>query len=320
MEKVGVLISLVLILMACDPGEETVAPALPGDVERTTISQGKDYEEQIWFSFSVGSVVATTDKFAWDLEFAPLDEQGTIRLNGSKFMRAAVTSLNSVQEAVQPDDYTFDIDHQSGVVDSLQIGLPTSAINTVYLVDLGRRIDGSEIGWALVQITDVNTNNLNLRYRLLEEHTVRTETIELKENEPVRYSLLDQNAYGGIPPSQDWDICFTQYAYRFYNPVIDYLVNGVLSNTQRVAVAQDEIRTFESITLATVDSLEFSDQRNIIGYDWKSYNIDEGVYQIYPEKNFVIRVDNEVYYKLHFIDFYNASGERGYPLMEWQRL
>ena len=320
MEKIGLIALMVWVLTSCDPGEETVAPALPGNVERTIINQGKDYEEQIWFSFSVGSVIATTDKFSWDIEIAPSSEQGTIMLNGSKFMRAGLANVSSVEAIIDPAAVELGIDHQSGAVDSLQLGLPSALLNEVYLVDLGRRIDGSEIGNALFQVTSFTDNALTFEYRLVEETTVHTETVPLMEHEWVRYSLLEHEEADGIPPSAEWDICFTQYAYRFYNPVIDYLVNGVFSNTQRVAVAQDETRDFESISLATVDSLEFGNQRNIIGYDWKSYNIDEGFYQVYPEKNFIVRVDNEVYYKLHFIDFYNSSGERGYPLMEWQRL
>ncbi len=323
MEKINRLFfwaSCLAVLVSCDPGEETVNALPPGDVERNTIEQGASYNEQIWFSFLSEGVTATTQKFLWDLEFSSVAEQGTIFLNGSKFMQAGATTLSSVADSVDVSTIDLDIDHQTGDFDSLQIGLPSASVGTVFLLDLGRNIDNKNYGYALFQLTEIENNTLHFSYRFYGNSAIKNETITLHETEKTHYSLINQATAQGLPVSENWDICFTQYSYRFYEPPLNYLVNGVFVNTERFSVAEDNTRSFESIDLSTTDSLTFHSERDVIGYDWKEYNLEQGVYVVYPEKNYVLRSKEGFFIKLHFIDFYNKSGERGYPLMEWQRL
>lgn len=313
-------VSCLALFNSCDPGEETVSALPPGNVERTTIEQGATYNEQIWFSFLSEGVTATTQKFDWDLEFSSSQNQGAVFLNGSKFMQAGATQLTSVTDSVDVATVTLDIDHQSGDFDSLQIGLPSASVGTVFLLDLGRDINNKNYGYVLFQITEVKNNVIDIAYRFYGNSAVKSASISLSEKEKVHYSFIHHEVVQGLPISENWDICFTQYSYRFYEPPLNYLVNGVFINTNRFSVAEDATRSFESIELSTTDSLAFSKDRDVIGYDWKAYNLDQGVYVVYPEKNYVLRSKEGVFIKLHFIDFYNKSGERGYPLMEWQRL
>jgi hypothetical protein len=66
--------------------------------------------------------------------------------------------------------------------------------------------------------------------------------------------------------------------------------------------------------------LEFSSRADVIGYDWKYYNFDAGVYTVVPDMNYVIRDRDGFFYKLRFIDFNNDVGEKGYPKFEFVRL
>ena len=52
----------------------------------------------------------------------------------------------------------------------------------------------------------------------------------------------------------------------------------------------------------------------MIGYDWKSYN--SGTYEVDINKNYIIKTTEDLYYKIHFIDFYNDQGEKGTPKFE----
>ena len=67
-------------------------------------------------------------------------------------------------------------------------------------------------------------------------------------------------------------------------------------------------------------SFVFDDNQNSIGFNWKEYDLTSGVYTVFANINYIIR-DNELrYYKLHFIDFYNDLGVKGYPKFEIQEL
>ena len=48
--------------------------------------------------------------------------------------------------------------------------------------------------------------------------------------------------------------------------------------------------------------------------------VNGSVYTVHPEMNFIIKTSQENYYKLHFIDFFNTGGVKGYPKWEYQLL
>ena len=64
----------------------------------------------------------------------------------------------------------------------------------------------------------------------------------------------------------------------------------------------------------------YSTQRDIIGFNWKTFDFDTQVYTINSSMNYIIQSENGIFYKLRFIDFYNNSGEKGYPKFEIQEL
>jgi hypothetical protein len=58
----------------------------------------------------------------------------------------------------------------------------------------------------------------------------------------------------------------------------------------------------------------------MVGYNWKEYDLSAGEYTVFSNINYIIQDKNDKYYKLHFIDFYNNLGEKGYPKFEIQEL
>jgi hypothetical protein len=59
---------------------------------------------------------------------------------------------------------------------------------------------------------------------------------------------------------------------------------------------------------------------DFIGYDWKYYDFETGSYTVDFSRSYIIRTRAGFYFKLRFAGFYNASGEKGYPVIEFQRL
>jgi len=316
MEKIRIwVIFSFIVLVSCDPGEEDAVQLT--DMVLTTIDRGDNYNKQIWYSFETDEIVGEANKMDWDLEIGNAYQQHAIYLNSSRFMRAAVTDLVKVSE-VYSGQPNLQIDHNFGHLDSLAIGDPTLAVGKVYHLDLGRDDDGRVIGNMLLKINDFNSSTLNISWRDMDSTTVHNAEIALDQNQHIFYSLMQNQIMQGAPSITSWDVCFTQYSFRFYNPQLDYLVYGLLTNNQNVSVAFDDTRIFDSIDLATIDSLEFNQVRDQIGYDWKTYNLQDEEYILHSEMNYILRNQYGRYFKFRFLDFYNAQGERGYPTFEWQ--
>ena len=74
------------------------------------------------------------------------------------------------------------------------------------------------------------------------------------------------------------------------------------------------------ISAENVAALEYTTRADVIGYDWKYYDFDAGVYTIVPDMNYVIRDREGFFYKFRFVDFYSDLGVKGYPTFEFVRL
>jgi hypothetical protein len=99
-----------------------------------------------------------------------------------------------------------------------------------------------------------------------------------------------------------------------------YLVFGVLLNPNKVVAALDTVHNFADIVLADTSEITFSQDLDAIGYEWKYYNFDAGVYTVVPEFSYIIRDRDGYYYKLRFVDFYNDTGDKGHPEFEFLAL
>ena len=68
------------------------------------------------------------------------------------------------------------------------------------------------------------------------------------------------------------------------------------------------------------NTLDFSSNRNIIGYDWKTFDIDAGYYTVNENIVYIIKNVDDFYFKLRFIDFYDDNGAKGTPTFEYKLL
>jgi hypothetical protein len=147
--------------------------------------------------------------------------------------------------------------------------------------------------------------------------------IRRDENKLQIHYSFENGIVNVLPDPDSWSLLFSRYTTMLQtNDGEDYpyLVTGVLLNPSGVAAALDTIHEFSSIVLDDTADLELTTRADIIGYDWKYYNFNAGIYTIVPEFNYVIRDRDGFYYKLRFIDFYNTTGEKGYPSFEYIRL
>lgn len=105
----------------------------------------------------------------------------------------------------------------------------------------------------------------------------------------------------------DWDLLFTRYVTPLpdgQGDTLDYTVTGVLQN-QGVSVAR----------LAGVDPLNveaptnagaYSDTLDVIGYDWKDFDLDNFAWTIPEDLVYFVQTPNSTY-RLRFVDFEGGS-------------
>ena len=136
----------------------------------------------------------------------------------------------------------------------------------------------------------------------------------------VYFSFVSGSKVDIEPVKSTYDLIFRQYIYYFEVEELPYSVVGALVNPSNTDVMAINDKDFADITIDDTLSYDVSPNHDVIGYDWKEFNIDEGFYVVFPEKNFIIRTAMGFYYKFHFVDFYNTSGERGYPKVEFKLL
>lgn len=60
----------------------------------------------------------------------------------------------------------------------------------------------------------------------------------------------------------------------------------------------------------------------MIGFEWKSINLSAPLlhYNVKSYLTYILKDQHGYYWKLRFLDFYNAQGEKGYPKLEYQQL
>lgn len=320
---------LPLLLTSCFKEDGMVLPHEQGAVLEGQVAEGGLYGTQVFYDLKENEVAASGPVTDWDLSFASAGDDWTIRLNSSKFMLAGNSNDTAFQQELVADNLDMGFDASHGDPDSTAIGdwvVKTEdtvwSRREVYLVDLGLDTMGNRLGNMKVQFETEGTD-----YRIRYARTDGSdEQVKMVRRDPLRESVCFSFQKGVVdvaPLPFDWSLLFTKYTTMLVTNEGEnypYIVNGVLLNPSGVTAALDTIHDFMEMDLADTLDLELTSRADVIGYEWKYYNFDAGVYTIVPEMHYVIRDRDGFYYKLRFIDFYNDTGVKGYPRFEYVRL
>ena len=319
---------------ACEKEEKPIEPYDRGDVISATVSLGTDYSQQVWFDLNTNSIVKQNEKTAWDLAFTCIDSVHYITLNSSKFMRAYNTLQSNFETVNDTLNARWEYDSHTGSIDSTAINKWWENDN-IYIVDRGFDEVGNALGFQKVKFELLSNNRYSIHYSDLSgnnEHTV-----QLEKNTSYNFKYFSFNTHNEVeiaPVKEDYDLVFTQYTEIFYaphpaiphnfTPPFSYLVTGTLINSDGVKVALSAEENFSEIAIMDSLSYDFDMSANAIGWDWKVYDFTNGsggLYNIVPNKNFIIRDTDGFYYKFRFVGFYDTdTGEKGTPSFEFQKL
>lgn len=324
MEKMNrpvyVLLLIAWSLLSCEKDEIPVEPFDRGDAELVQIAMGSDYETQVWYDLSEGKVVSTNDRFAWDIAFDCNDSVHFVYLNTAVMMMVAKVEGDVFEDNIESELLSFKPDHPSGIKDSLALGKWWEN-NAIWVIDLGYQVNGSKRGYRKVQFELDEHNDLFIKHAKLDGSDLQSAAIAKNALlNRVAFSFSSNQIATVEPPKTDYDIVFTTYTHLFYNPFTPYSVSGVLLNPHQTNAAQIDHLSFNEINESLTSEIVLTDSADVIGYDWKYYDLDAGQYTVFSNQNYIVRDSEGFYYKLHFTDFYNDAGEKGFPTMEVQRL
>lgn len=322
-----IVILFALFLFSCEKEEQPIKPYDRGDVLVRTINTGNngDYSKQLFYDIETNTVVKTVNRTSWDLGFSSNTFLPHIILNSSNKMEAAelnTTNFDSIT-SVNTTSLNFTWDHSSGLKDSLAL---KNAISTqhVFIVNRGDNPDLSARGIKKIQVLNYNDSTYVLKHADVDNNNLHIDTIKM--NQTVNFTSFTFDFGGNIvdvePNKETWDLLFSQYTHTFYisNPPTSYSVNGTLLNPYLVSGAKVFNKPFSDVSLDDLATHPLSDTLDVIGYNWKYYNLDESQYTVYPNQNYLIQNQEGFYYKLRFVDFYDDMGIKGTPKFEMIKL
>lgn len=331
MRRFVVYIALILTMTSCFEEDVRVPPHEQGNLEVGVAELTENYKYQVYFDLENNETVKNNLLSEWDLGFEAADSGWHVKLNTSKMMLAGNT-MNTDFEAVNSGSgLNMTYDKSDGNLDSTAIGnwyninndgIPESK-NYVYVIDRGTDEDFNTVGKKKIVLGLQDNNTFTIRIADLNGKNEQTAIIPKDTTKNFVCFSFDSGIVDIEPNKKDWDLLFTKYSTLLFTDAGEpypYLVTGVLNNPYRVEATRDSLQTFDEITLETAEYQELYTQQDIIGYYWKVYDFDNGMYAVLPERIYIIKDTKGYYYKFRFIDYYNSTGERGYPTFEFLRL
>jgi hypothetical protein len=325
-----------IMLTSCFKEDEKIIPFDRGDKISATIEMTQTYKFQVYYNLEIAQVVAVVNKQSFDLMFDSGPEGSNIFLNTANFMTAARTGKNNFSEVTNTAGLTMNFDPSNGNRDSTAVGNwfsmngnDTVFSGEVYVIDRGYDDLGNPLGLRKIIFDSIIDQNYYFRYANLNgENEVSAKVTKSQDRNFAYYSFNSVEGQVFPEPGKDqYDLLFTQYTTMLFTntgEAYPYLVTGVLLNRFETFAAMNQNLIFDSITRENAIEESYSNRLDLIGYDWKDVvgDVSSGIvfYEVKPENTYFLKTQNGFFFKMRFVSFYNQSGEKGYPTIEFQRL
>lgn len=314
----NLLFTLICVIpVGCIEYELPVEARPAGVAEVHAASIGDKYEQRIFYSLVNREIVASHSKMDWCLRMEPTGDGVDAVLNSSRTMRLARTGLNEFRaDWTEEETLALDwrIDAPNGYpADSTERRL---GLGEVVLINLGYGLENDPLGLCQMQVTALDDNAIEVHIAALDGTESAIVTVPWTANEPHGYvSLLERASPEIEPPGHTWELLLTQYS-ELLEGEIPYQVTGILTPSEGVLVIDYSDLTWEDALTRDWSGDVFSQDWNAIGYDWKYFDLNEGVYSIDPNRIFGIKTSEGREFQLRILDFYDAIGNKGHFLME----
>ena len=286
------------------------------------ISLGAGYSNQSYYSFSNGEA-ANVDNTNWDIAFSVSGMGSAVRINGGYGMELFTypngdindwetldtTGMSSWNAQIN-SDASWNLgafDQNADEDEAFDLGWGIYSMITHYITGDSLHVlkwaDGSAKKFQLIQLA---SGTYSFRCADIDGAN-EMESSVVKSNFSGKnfayYSIANNEVIDREPLSESWDILFTKYVTELY-PGMNYGVTGVLSNVG-YSVAKSE-----DVPVADADHTEesFEEEINVIGYDWKSFNMETYLYDLQEDLSYFVRKDatGEIW-KINFTSFAGSS-------------
>jgi hypothetical protein len=285
---------------------------------------GSDYTTQFYYDLTNAKVVHSSKVNSWHLAFESDPESETVFINGGSGMGVVKTDKTDFND-ISASDYsgkTWYQDNPNGVREEAAFGLwneNSMSRDKIYIV----RLDPTNQNIVTIKLKEVTSTYYKFEIGDLTQGKIGNYMLEKESTRIYTYfNLEDLEERTDIEPvKESWDILLTRYGFTFYDetPPLPYIVTGVLTNP-RCTAHKDSLSSFYDIEAEILSRSELSPHRDIIGFDWKYYDFDLGIYHIRQDYNYIIRTQNENYFKLRFLSFYDDNGLKGTPTFEFRQI
>ena len=321
-----VVIAAVLCMgmSSCFKEKPIKPPVINASGDIFVANMGENYTKQIYFNLQTQVFTDSNSKYSYDMAFDCDPASYNIWINGSKLMFVCHTGKYVFADASFADTLSKGWHEElgSGVADQNAIGIWNSGAlsnKEVFLVNLGEDSNGVNLGFKKMQMGDCVGDSYTVTFCDMDGSNVHTVSVPRKNNRNKIYlSFNDQQVHDFEPDYTNWDLIFTQYSVYFPLQNLPYKVTGVLTNPHKtLSYFVDSTSDYSKITVDSVKPSKFSPLLDNIGYDWKAYAYAE--YTVNQNYIYIIKSDDR-YYKLRFLDFYNAQGSKGYPKFQYDEL
>ncbi len=321
--SITLLALLLAALTGCEKKDKPITLPPAGSALPGKVTMGENYDTQIFYDFEKNTVVATSSTTDWDLAFEAAADGAHVFMNGGKGIflynthKTTFSSIRVIPTGMTSENYLYD--DASGNPDSTAVGNwrnnNNESLNEVFVARLAVNT------YYKFSLLSVNNTGYRIAYAKLEDSAATVLAIPKNDSFNFSYFSFAKGLVAPEPPKATWDVVFTRYRfiYRDLNN-FPYEVNGVLLNPYKVVAAADSTSTFDALTYANTSGLQLSANRDVIGYDWKTYDIPTAKYSVKKNKCYVLHTRNDKVFKLHFLDFYSTAGVKGTPSFESQEL
>ena len=305
-----------------------------------TVSMGKEYVNQVWYSLSDDEKGAQA-KNNWDLGFRTIaGKTPSILVNHSggsitsvtfwKYPKAARKGWKTVDTAglsKWPAQYNAETEWLGALgrykdpTDSYDYGWGIKDVGTDYIIGDSIYIIKTQAGnFKKLLIDKLGGSVYTFTYANLDGTDSTTSALPMiaYSNKNFGYFSLDKKMpVDREPAAADWDLVFGQYAtadLAATSGVQGYLVTGALAN-EGVSIVRAKVFPAARATYKTYSGATFSEDINTIGYKWKSLAgvvNDSFVY-------FVRRKNGEIW-KVNFTGWTNGLSGNGNSVFTKERL
>lgn len=293
-----------------------ITSMLSAQVVSDIVTTGEGYTNQIWYSLANGEV-GNAPKDNWDLAFEISGFTASIRYNEQKGM-AVYASPYSIADWAAVDTTgmanNWDVLHDDpkswergafNMYSSSDFDLGWGIYNVVTHVIAGDSIYVVKLAngdFKKLRIDNLATGTYNFTYADIDgqnEISAALVKSQFSGKNFGYYNLETNEVVDREPLSEDWDITFTKYI-DLVGPdaTTPYGVTGILQNY----TAETAEATETPVDDAVWSDFSFSDEINVIGYDWKYFDFSLG-YVFTENLSYFIMDQNGSVYQVVFTGF-----------------